>query len=167
VLPPIAGIKEVVHAAEWLARRGWGALIVVEREQEVMPHVQGGVVLDAHVSAPLLRSLFHPGGALHDGAVVIRNGRVHAAGCLLPLAEQSVESHGVRHRAALGLSQRTDALVLVVSEETGELSLVLNGQLFPGLLTGELRRWLARCRDEANCLSSGGNGIISSEQTET
>jgi len=149
VLPPLAGVREVMDAVEGLAQRRWGALIAVERNQEVMQHVRGGVILEAKVSASLLESLFQPGNVLHDGAVVLRQGRIHAAGCLLPLSQEGIEPRGTRHRAALGLSQRSDALVLVVSEETGKMSLALEGQLFPDLSAVGLRQQLAQSRQEA------------------
>lgn len=114
-----------------LASEQTGAIFVLQRQDQLDEHLLHGVPLDAQISAPLLRNLFHDGSPLHDGAVLIRNERIAMAACLLPLSETTSlpQQYGTRHRAALGLAERTDAVVLVVSEERGEVSLAVDGQL--------------------------------------
>jgi len=120
----------VVKAAESLAAKRIGGLMVLERSTGLRNYAELGVPLDALVSADLLESLFLPYSPLHDGAVFIRSGRVAAAGGFLPLSRnaQLGRAMGTRHRAALGLSEETDAVVLVVSEETGRISLAVEGR---------------------------------------
>ncbi len=124
-------LDEVAKAAESLAGKRIGALVVLERTTGLRNYVELGVPLDALVSADLLESLFLPYSPLHDGAVFIRGGRVAAAGGFLPLSRnaQLGRNMGTRHRAALGLSEETDAVVLVVSEETGRISLAVEGHM--------------------------------------
>lgn len=137
-------LEEVVEASLALARNRWGALIVLEREADVKEYVEVGVELDARVSRELLLSIFHKGSPLHDGAVLIQRGRVSAARCFLPLSENPRVSRllGTRHRAALGLSEETDAVVVVVSEEKGTISLAIKGKLTRNLEMGRLRKVL-------------------------
>jgi len=124
-------LDEVVKAAEALAGKRIGALVVIERASPLRQYAELGVPLDAVLSADLLVSLFLPYSPLHDGAAVIRGNRVVAAGCFLPLSRnaQLGRSMGTRHRAALGLAEETDAVVLVVSEETGKISLAFHGHM--------------------------------------
>jgi diadenylate cyclase len=124
-------IDDVIKAAEALAAKRMGALIVLERTAGLRQYSELGVPLDALVSADLLVSLFLPYSPLHDGAVLIRGNRVVAAGCFLPLSRNTElgRSLGTRHRAALGVSEETDAVVLTVSEETGRISLSVGGQM--------------------------------------
>jgi diadenylate cyclase len=121
----------LADTAEALSRDSVGALIVVQREVGLTPFVESGERLDAEVSPALLRTVFFPKSPLHDGAVILCNGRVAAAACQLPLrqAPQADSQLGMRHRAALGLSDETDAVVLVVSEETGRISVAVHGRL--------------------------------------
>ncbi len=127
-------LSEIINAVSALSERKEGALIVVEREFELKEIVETGVDIDAKVSEELLLSIFNPNSPLHDGAVVVRGGRVVCAGCILPLTEREMEKGiGTRHRAALGLTEETDAVVLVVSERTGEVSLVVGDDLESGL----------------------------------
>ncbi|MGD9191815.1 MAG: diadenylate cyclase [Desulfobacterales bacterium] len=132
----------VVLAVSKLSAGRHGAIIVIEQKNNVDDYLQGGVIIDAVVSAPILESIFYPGNQLHDGAVLIRNRRVVKAGCLLPFAPipSGFETLGLgtRHQAAVGLSQLSDALVIVVSEEKGWISLALKGQLYPNLGTSAL-----------------------------
>lgn len=139
-----AEIDPLVTAATELARRRVGALIVVERSDSLRVQIESGKVIDAVVSPELLVSLFAPTTPLHDGAAIIRDGRVAAAGVFLPLSSEdaAVGQHGTRHRAALGMSEETDALVLVVSEENGCISIALDGTLIENLSPDELRRQL-------------------------
>ena len=133
---------EVVISVSTLSARRHGAIIVFEQADNLDDYLQGGVIIDAVVSAPLLEGIFYPGSQLHDGAVFIRNERVIKAGCLLPFAPtpSGLEALGLgtRHQAALGLSQVSDALIIIVSEEKGWISLALRGQLFPNIGTSAL-----------------------------
>jgi diadenylate cyclase len=124
-------VHEVARAAESLAGRRIGALIVLERSTGLRQYAELGVALDALVSSDLLTSLFLPYSPLHDGAVFIQGGRVVAAGCFLPLSRntQVGRALGTRHRAALGIAEETDAIAVVASEETGTLSIALAGRL--------------------------------------
>jgi diadenylate cyclase len=137
-------VDEMVLCARQLSREHIGALIVIEREVGLNDVIQTGRRIEAMVSADLLRTIFHPGTPLHDLAVVIRGERIIAAGCLLPLTERRDVRGllGTRHRAALGLSETTDALIIVVSEETSSISLATNGRLFSNLTTDALKQRL-------------------------
>jgi diadenylate cyclase len=137
-------VDELVQSASRLSRERIGGLIVIEREVGLNDVVQTGRRLEAIASADLLRTVFHPGTPLHDLATVVRGDRVVAAGCLLPLTERRDVRGllGTRHRAALGLSETTDAVVIVVSEETGAISLAVDGKLFSGLTAEVLRQRL-------------------------
>ncbi len=135
---------DLVKAADALAAKRIGALVVLERSTGLRNYAELGVPLDALVSADLLVSLFLPYSPLHDGAVFIRGNRVAAAGCFLPLSRntQLARAMGTRHRAALGLAEETDAVVLVVSEETGRISLAVGGNMESPLDRDVLRRRL-------------------------
>ena len=124
-------IDDVVKAAESLAGKRMGGLVVLERTTGLRHYAELGVPLDAIVSADLLVSLFLPYSPLHDGAVFIRDNRVAAAGCFLPLSRntQLGRAMGTRHRAALGITEETDAVVLVVSEESGRISIAVGGHM--------------------------------------
>jgi len=137
-------VDELAHSARQLSRERTGGLIVVEREVGLNDVVETGRRLDALASADLIRTIFYPGTPLHDLATVIRGDRVVAAGCLLPLTERRDVRGllGTRHRAALGLSETTDAVVIVVSEETGGISLAVDAKLFGGLTPDVLRQRL-------------------------
>lgn len=130
-LPGQEIVLEVVNAAVRLSKTKIGALIVLERRNSLKAHVPSGTLIDAEVKAELLRSIFYVGTPLHDGAVIIQKGRVAAAGCFLPLTDNPAvpKALGTRHRAAIGLSEVEDALVIVVSEETGSISLAEGGVL--------------------------------------
>jgi diadenylate cyclase len=134
-------VDEVVRAVEALAGRRIGALIVLERSTGLRQYAELGVPLDALVSADLLISVFLPYSPLHDGAVFIQGGRVVAAGCFLPLSRntQVGRALGTRHRAALGITEETDAIAVVASEETGRLSLALGGRMETAPSAGVLR----------------------------
>ncbi len=126
---------EVARAATLLSKDGHGALIVLERETGLEEVAETGVMLHADISSDLLRTLFAPRTPLHDGAVIIRDDTILAAGALLPLAEMTVhtERFGTRHRAALGITEQTDAVVIVVSEENGQVSLVERARIVRNL----------------------------------
>jgi diadenylate cyclase len=137
-------VDELVESARQLSRERIGGLIVLEREVGLNDVVQTGRRLEALASADLLRTIFHPGTPLHDLATVVRGDRVVAAGCLLPLTERRDVRGllGTRHRAALGLSETTDAVVIVASEETGAISLAVEGKLYSNLTPDILRQRL-------------------------
>ena len=147
-------LEEVARAAQTLAQKRVGGLIVLERDTNLDDQVEGGLALDAAVSKELLVSLFLPYSPLHDGAVLIQNGRVARAGCILPPSERQhlPQGLGTRHRAALGLGEETDAVVVVVSEETSEISVVAAGELRRGLdparLRAALREALSAARED-------------------
>ena len=137
-------IEEVVRACQALAQRRVGALIVVEREVGLDEYMELGTPIDAELTRDLLISLFLPYSPLHDGALVIREGRISAAGCILPLALRSnlPSTLGTRHRAALGISDETDAIAVVVSEESGRISLVTGDEILEDLDGPSLRQEL-------------------------
>lgn len=137
-------MAEAVRAAERLSARRTGALIAFEREVGLEDYAATGVRINGEVTAEFLQAIFFPNSPLHDGAVIIRGNLILAAGCLLPLPEEGQvrERLGTRHRAALGLSQLSDAVVLVVSEETGQISVVEDGRITRGLDSDTLRRRL-------------------------
>ena len=139
-------VDPIVIAAERLSRRKIGALMAVERTGEVGALTEAGISLDAVVTAELLETIFWPGTPLHDLGVVIHSGRIIAAGCQFPLAESGEvdRSLGSRHRAALGLSQEVDAVVIVISEETGTISIAVHGVLRRGLDAESLRDVLTK-----------------------
>jgi diadenylate cyclase len=144
----------VVHAAEVLSIRKRGALVAFVRQVGQKGVIETGTRLDSDISSQLLLSLFAFDTALHDGAVLIEGSKIVAAGCLLPLSDQVDvrRSFGTRHRAALGLVEESDAVVLVVSEETGAVSLAYDGNLYYDLGTDEVR---ARLIDLLNIASIG------------
>jgi diadenylate cyclase len=127
---PIA--EKLADAAEALSFNGIGALVAIQRRMALDQYAETGERIDAEVSSTLIRTLFNPHGPLHDGAVVVQNGRIRAAACQLPLGQPPVKINsllGMRHRAALCLSEETDSVLLVVSEETGRISLAIAGSL--------------------------------------
>jgi uncharacterized protein (TIGR00159 family) len=134
-------LEEIVRAAQTLSQKRVGALIVLERETSLDDQIEAGSPVDAAVSKELLVSLFLPYSPLHDGAVIIQRGRIAQAGCVLPLTLRGdlPEGLGTRHRAALGITEETDALVIVVSEETAAISVVLGGEMIRGLDAPRLR----------------------------
>jgi diadenylate cyclase len=134
-------INDIVLACDTLVSRRYGALIVIERDEGLRTFVETGIPIDARLSYDLLVNLFTPGTPLHDGAAVVQGNRIAAASCFLPLsgrADLSTE-YGSRHRAALGISEETDAVAVVVSEERGAMSIAVGGKLRPNLARRELR----------------------------
>ncbi|MBI4280082.1 MAG: TIGR00159 family protein [Armatimonadetes bacterium] len=134
-------VNDVARAARILSLRRIGALVAIERRTGLQDFTETGIPVDAVVTVQLLISLFFPNSPLHDGSVIIRGNRVIAAGCLLPLTENPTVGRtlGTRHRAALGLCEQTDAVAVVVSEETGTISLAREGELVRGLSEEELK----------------------------
>ena len=139
ISPNIKLPGEVVLALSKLSEKRHGAIIVMEHEDNLDEYIQGGAIIEAPVSAPILENIFYPGSPLHDGAVIIRDSNIRKASVLLFLAPHTLELEalglGSRHRAALGLSQVSDALIIVISEEKGWISMALRGQLYPNLGT--------------------------------
>jgi diadenylate cyclase len=134
-------IEEVVVAATMLAQQKVGAIFAIEREIGLRNYIESGIPLDATLTYDLLATIFRPGSPLHDGAVILQEGRVAAAACFLPLTVNPRLSRelGTRHRAAIGLTEESDAAAIVVSEETGKISIALNGEIERGLTPDELR----------------------------
>lgn len=137
-------VEELAKGILQCAFKGFGALIVVEREILVDYHIEPGTEMDAKISAELITSIFHPTSPMHDGAVLIRAGRIHSAGCFLPLSRNPAidKNLGTRHRAAVGLTEETDALVFVISEENQIISIVQGGRLHSNVELAEIRRLL-------------------------
>ncbi|MEW8987929.1 MAG: diadenylate cyclase CdaA, partial [Bacillus sp. (in: firmicutes)] len=128
-------IESIVKATDYMAKRRIGALISIEQETGMGDYIETGIPLNARVSSELLINIFIPNTPLHDGAVIIQKNTVAAAACYLPLSESPFISKelGTRHRAALGISEVTDSITIIVSEETGNISLTKNGELHRGL----------------------------------
>lgn len=136
--------EEVVKAALELSKRGFGGLIVLVRNAGIKSIIEGGQSIQARVSVPLIVSIFNPRSPLHDGAIVIQNDVIEAAQCILPLSQNPTigSQYGTRHLAAVGLSEESDAVIVVVSEETGKVSLAYEGKLYADLDYNKLRDML-------------------------
>ncbi|MBF0506556.1 MAG: TIGR00159 family protein [Nitrospirae bacterium] len=141
VAEELKSLEEIVRASVALAHRKIGALIVIEREVSLKDYVEIATQLDAKVSRELLLSIFHPTSPIHDGAIVIRGNRVVAAGCFLPitLGLDISKSLGTRHRAGIGITEETDAVAIIVSEETGMVSVAMHGKFDTHVDMGTLR----------------------------
>lgn len=140
----LKSLEEIVRASIALSSRQIGGLIVIERETSLRDFIEIGTPLDAKVSHELLLSIFHPTSPIHDGAVIIRGNRVVAAGCFLPLSlsAETSKAVGTRHRAGIGLSEETDAVVIIISEETGSIATAVSGNLEKNVDMGSLRDFL-------------------------
>jgi diadenylate cyclase len=136
---------QIAEAVSRLARNGTGAIIAVEGEASLNDYAETGTEMEANVSADLLATVFTPYSPLHDGAVIVRGSQIVAAGCVLPLTQFPVSDKtlGTRHRAALGLSEETDAVVIVVSEETSKISIAVRGLLRRGVNADQVRQVVA------------------------
>ena len=133
-------IAPIIDAAKVLAGSNTGALIVISSTVELKFYAESGDILDAELSKRLLISIFNKYSPLHDGAVIIHKGRIKAARCILPVTEREVPAQfGLRHRAGIGMSEATDALILVISEETGQISMAKNGKVLHNLSFQEVR----------------------------
>ncbi|MCD6582262.1 MAG: diadenylate cyclase CdaA [Desulfuromusa sp.] len=139
-------IEELVKACVALGSRKIGALIAIERENGIKDILESGTVIDARISCELIRSIFMPSSPIHDGALVVQQGRLAQAGCFLPLSLglDLTKDLGTRHRAALGLTELADAVAIVVSEETGNISVAVNGGMTRNLDATSLRKVLGR-----------------------
>jgi diadenylate cyclase len=137
--------EEICEAVERLSRSGIGAIVAIEREVPLDGYAESGSPMEAKVSADLLATIFTPYSPLHDGAVLVRGDTIVAAGCILPLSQKAIPDRtlGTRHRAALGLTDETDALVVIVSEERSTISVAQRGQLWLDLTPTEVREALA------------------------
>ena len=140
-------IEEVVKACDPLAKTKTGALIVFERDNDLNEEIQTGVLIDVETRSILLQHIFDKNTVLHDGAVIIRDERIYAARCRLPSSKRTdlPTRYGMRHRAALGMSEHSDAAVVVVSEQTGEISFAFNGEIHSDISTEELKNRLDQC----------------------
>ena len=137
-------IDEIARACRRLSERRQGALIVLERETGLQEYAETGVIIDGLVTTEFLLQIFYPNSPLHDGAVIVHGDRLVAAGCVQPLSSNNLDaSLGTRHRAALGITEQSDALAVVVSEETGIISMANNGRLVRNLAEPKLRKILA------------------------
>ena len=138
-------INTIARAAQQLSQQNIGALMVIERSSQLQEYADRGVLLDSRISTPLLLNIFYPNSPLHDMAVIVRGNRILAANVVLPLSEDVIgpRRYGTRHRAAKGISEQSDALAVVVSEETGAISLVQDGRLVSYLTEARLRTMLA------------------------
>ncbi len=130
-LEMIESVQKICNAAGEMSKTKTGALIVFERQTQLGEIINTGTVVDAAVSESLVGNIFYPKSPLHDGAVIVREGRIYAASCILPLTQANAISSqlGTRHRAAIGMTENSDAVVLIVSEETGIISIAFNGQI--------------------------------------
>jgi diadenylate cyclase len=151
--------EEIALAIQEMAEAHIGALVVIERDIGLRTFIESGVGLDALVSRDLLLSIFEPRGALHDGAVIIQGDRIAAAACFLPLSVSPVilRSMGTRHRAAIGVTEETDALVVAVSEETGQIAIAFRGEIEAGVTAVRLRERLTQRTSRTQ--STSGNRV--------
>jgi len=151
-------INEIVDAAGVMSRKKIGALIVIERTTGINDIIETGTTIDAQISADLLMNIFYPKSPLHDGAVVIKNNRLMAAGCLLPLSANKYISKelGTRHRAAMGMTESSDAMIVIVSEETGHISMAVEGKLQRFLDTKTLKELMITTLSQEKEIKTGG-----------
>jgi diadenylate cyclase len=152
----LKSLDEIVKASVALANRNIGALLVLERDVSLREYVEIGTPLEARVTKDLLLSIFHPSSPIHDGAVIIKGNRISAAGCFLPIRLGSAVSkaYGTRHRAGIAITEETDAVAIIVSEETGTLSLAIDGRINSPLDMGRLRDLLTELFTEQKKVKS-------------
>lgn len=138
-------IEDVVKAADRMSTARFGALIAIERNQSLSELAEGGVAINCELTPEMLETIFFPNNAVHDGGVIVRDGRILRAACIFPLTQRQdlPKSVGTRHRAAIGLTEESDAIVVVISEETGAISYAHKGQLVRGVTVEELRAFLS------------------------
>jgi len=159
-------VDDILLAVQQMAEDKIGLLIVIERDIGLRTFVESGVAMDARVSRELLCSIFQPGGALHDGAVIVQGDRIAAAACFLPLTTNPGMQRklGTRHRAAIGVTEETDAIAVVVSEETGHISIATRGELEPDVPLGRVQEWLLHhTSGRPPRLNGGPNGETEAE----
>ena len=163
-----SAINEVMAAARVMSREHTGALMVFEREVGLGDYIDTGILVDAKLSRELIKNIFVPSTPLHDGAMIIRNGRIMAAGCLLPLTEDRTLSTelGTRHRAAIGLSEQADCVVVVVSEETGKISYTYGGHIYRHLPEDQIKEALRTFMERPRQTITGmWNGVVPNDET--
>ncbi|MFQ5964584.1 MAG: diadenylate cyclase CdaA [Candidatus Scalinduaceae bacterium] len=136
--------KEIVTAVSTLSKNKVGGLIAIEREDGLDHYIESGIRMNSDVSSDLINTIFWPGTPLHDGAVIIQEHKIAAAGCIFPLTENAniAKTYGTRHRAGIGITEATDAISIVISEETGRISVSVGGQLREDITLDELRKEL-------------------------
>ena len=141
-----SAINSIVEATSYLSKRRIGALIVMEKRTKLGEVANTGTLINSQVSAELIGNIFFPNSPLHDGAMLVRDGKIYAAGCLLPLSDNQTISRemGTRHRAGLGLSEQSDALIIIVSEETGVITIASEGKLRRGFTDDQLKLELSK-----------------------
>ena len=151
-------IGELIHAAYAMGEVKTGALIVVEQNIILKEYEKTGIAMDSLISSQLLINIFEHNTPLHDGAVIIRNNRIVAATCYLPLSENLGlnKSLGTRHRAGVGISEVSDSLTIIVSEETGKISYAMGGRIYTGVTPGELREQLNKLKVKSNAKDDNG-----------
>jgi len=167
--PNIGQLEAVVIAAEMLSHQRRGMLVVFSRKVNIRNIIETGTRINAEISSSLIVAIFEFDGPLHDGAIIIQNGKILAAGCFLPLSEQQDirKSFGTRHRASLGMSEQSDAVVLVVSEETGAISLAFDGKLYYDLSTIEVTRKLKELLDRGSRTFTEREEPVTSDYVES
>ncbi len=158
-------INEIVRSCEQLSARRHGTLLVLEGSGGLMEYVDRGVKIDGELTDELLLTVFFPGTPLHDGAVIVQNGRVAAASCILPLTNRNLTDRqlGTRHRAAIGITELTDAMSVVVSEETGAISIATSGRMARRLDANELRRRLTEFYEPRPIMGNAETGEFLAE----
>ncbi|MDR2922282.1 MAG: DNA integrity scanning protein DisA nucleotide-binding domain protein, partial [Treponema sp.] len=166
--PKIGQLEAVVTAAELLSRQKRGMLVVFPRKLNIKSIIETGTRINADISSSLIVAIFEFDGPLHDGAMVIQNNRIAAAGCFLPLSEQQDirKSFGTRHRASLGMSEQSDAVILVVSEETGAISIAYDTNLYYDLSPVEVTRKLKELLDRDSRKETARREASSAEAEE-
>ena len=144
-------IEAIVKAARNMSEKKIGALIVITRKSDLTLYAETGDILNAETSSRLIENIFFKNSPLHDGAIIIKNNLIHAARCILPVTERTnlPASYGLRHRAAIGITENTDAIVVIVSEETGATSFAVSGQVLEKITTLKLRELLEAHLDVA------------------
>jgi uncharacterized protein (TIGR00159 family) len=154
---PTVKIKSIITACQRMSKTKTGALMVIEKKSSLSGYGETGDIINANTSSRLLESIFYKNSPLHDGAVIIRYEKIYAARCILPVSENPdiPAKYGLRHRAALGMTESNDSLVIIVSEETGEISYSENGVLFPRVKHEAL---LHKLENEFSELNEGGSG---------
>lgn len=156
--------EKIVNAVEAMSKTKTGALIVIERETALTDICESGKRLDAEISEELLENIFYEGAPLHDGAVILRGERIHSAGCVLPLTQNSAlpTELGTRHRAGIGITEHSDAVTIIVSEESGLISIAENGKLNRGIKREKLKRKLPSyyLGEESPSIVGGIKGVV-------
>jgi diadenylate cyclase len=137
-------LDELVNAIFSMAEDKIGSIIVIERSSGLKNYAESGVIINAGISEEIIRTIFFPNTTLHDGAIIIQEGKITAAACYLPLSDskQLKKYHGARHRAALGIAEESDALVIVTSEEKGTISIMVNGKIYPRIKSIDLKNMI-------------------------